>query len=129
MLRAPEVLRIRGSAHQGFDSIAHPNNSRFNDLGVNCKTGSGMAWQEAIGMGYLLPIPRQSSQDIEIACPFPWIKPRNDAAGDWRTHFQERLADTKRPIKPTVFFVLDFIIQYEACSKSPRVNRAADFTF
>jgi hypothetical protein len=45
VLRAPEVLRIRGSAHKGFDRIAHPNNSGFNDLGVHGKTGSSMAWQ------------------------------------------------------------------------------------
>lgn len=30
---------------KGLDSITHPNNSGFNDLGVNCKTGSGMSWQ------------------------------------------------------------------------------------
>ena len=30
---------------KGLDSITLPNNSGFNDLGVNCKTGSGMSWQ------------------------------------------------------------------------------------
>jgi hypothetical protein len=52
------VAPIRDSAHKGFDSIAHPNNSWFNDLSVNCKTGSGMAWQEAVGIGCLLSISR-----------------------------------------------------------------------
>ena len=61
-------------------------------------------------MNYFLPIPRQSPQDIEIGCTFPRIKPRDDAAGDGRAHFQERLSDTKSPITPPVFFVLDFII-------------------
>ena len=45
VLRMPGVLRIRGSAHKGFDPIAYPDNAGFNNLGIHGKTGSGKAWQ------------------------------------------------------------------------------------